>query len=131
MTGHEKPRLVLHTCAAERRVIPQASTLPLSLHKLIQPMRIAPERVMSPPKVRPTSSAPAAGLIRESASLPAHQKSLEPTISLRSRDENFIRGQWLARSKLAVSIMSRRSPTDQERASEPQGASTRVLLDDF
>src|SRR5450755_2380186 len=51
---------------------------------------------MSSAQVRPASSTPAAGPIRESASFAAHLKTLERKIPLRARYENFIGGKWVA-----------------------------------
>src|ERR1700726_971620 len=47
-------------------------------------------------QVRPMSSMPAAGLIRESASFAAHLKTIERKIPLRSQYQNFIGGEWVA-----------------------------------
>ena len=49
---------------------------------------------MSSAQVRPMSSTP--GPMHESASFTAHLKTLERTIALRARYENFIGGQWVA-----------------------------------
>src|SRR6202166_3645465 len=51
---------------------------------------------MSSAQVKPVNSTLAAGPIRESASFAAHLKTLERKIPLRSRHENFIRGEWSA-----------------------------------
>src|SRR5271170_7269791 len=51
---------------------------------------------MSSAQVRPISSTPDAGAIRESASIAAHLKTIERKIPLRSRYENFIGGEWVA-----------------------------------
>src|SRR5260370_16557800 len=51
---------------------------------------------MSSAQVKPTSSTLAAGPIRESASFAAHLKTIERTIPLHSRYENFIGGEWVA-----------------------------------
>jgi len=45
---------------------------------------------------RQANSPPDAGSIHESGSFAAHLKTLEKTIPLRSRYENFIAGQWVA-----------------------------------
>src|SRR5580698_5243598 len=53
-------------------------------------------RTMCSAQVKPTSSTLAAGPIRESTSFAAHLKTLERTIPLRSRYENFIGGEWVS-----------------------------------
>ena len=50
-------------------------------------------------QVRPISSTPDAGVMRESASFAAHLKTIERKIPLRSRYENFIGGEWVAPAK--------------------------------
>jgi len=50
-------------------------------------------------QVRPISSTPDAGVMRESASFAAHLKTIERKIPLRSRYENFIGGAWVAPAK--------------------------------
>src|SRR6202521_5417930 len=51
---------------------------------------------MSSAQVRLASSTLAAGPVRESASFAAHLKTIERTIPLHSRYENFIGGEWVA-----------------------------------
>src|SRR5450755_3217656 len=51
---------------------------------------------MSSAQVRPASSTPAAGPIRESTSFATHLRTLERKIALRARYENFIGGGWVA-----------------------------------
>jgi hypothetical protein len=51
---------------------------------------------MSAAQVRPMSSSPAASSIRASASLAAHLGTLQHTIPLHSRYDNFIGGRWVA-----------------------------------
>ena len=48
---------------------------------------------------RQTTSPTATGSMYHSASFAAHLKTLERTIPLRSRYENFIGGQWIAPAK--------------------------------
>jgi aldehyde dehydrogenase len=48
---------------------------------------------------RETTSATAAGAMNQSASFAAHLKSLERTIALHGRYENFIGGRWVAPAK--------------------------------
>jgi hypothetical protein len=50
------------------------------------------------------------GAIRASASFAAHLKTLEKTIPLRARYENFIGGKWVAPPRAAISTTSRRPP---------------------
>jgi aldehyde dehydrogenase len=51
---------------------------------------------MSAAQVRPMSSSPAASSIRASASLAAHLGTLQRTIPLHARYDNFIGGRWVA-----------------------------------
>jgi aldehyde dehydrogenase len=51
---------------------------------------------MSAAQVRPMSSSPAPGSIRASASLAAHLGTLQHTIPLHARYDNFIGGRWVA-----------------------------------
>jgi aldehyde dehydrogenase len=51
---------------------------------------------MSAAQVRPMSSSQGAGSIRASASLAAHLGTLQRTIPLHARYDNFIGGRWVA-----------------------------------